>query len=96
MIFNETELKGAYIIELERLEDERGFFARSFCQNEFKNHGLNDQFVQCNVSFNKKAASELSTPPLIATTTDGLAEDEVFTTFLSFYGVSYNPLWLCA
>jgi len=54
MIFKETKLKGAYVIELELLEDERGFFARSFCQKEFKEHGLNPHVAQCNVSFNKK------------------------------------------
>ena len=54
MIFTDTELKGAYIIELEPLEDERGFFARSFCQREFEKHGLNLCVVQCNVSYNKK------------------------------------------
>lgn len=53
MRFIETELKGAFIIEPERLEDERGFFARSFCKNEFKEHGLNDNLAQCNISFNK-------------------------------------------
>ena len=54
MIFKETRLKGAYIIEIEPLEDERGFFARSFCQKEFKEHGLNPRIVQCNISYNKK------------------------------------------
>ena len=54
MIFTETKLKGSYIIEPDRLEDERGFFARTFCQEEFKAHGLNLQFVQCNISFNKR------------------------------------------
>jgi len=54
MIFTETKLKGPYIIELEPLEDERGFFARSFCQKEFEEHGLNPFIVQCNVSFNKE------------------------------------------
>ena len=54
MIFKETKLKGAYIIELEPLEDERGFFARSFCQKEFEEHGLNFRIVQCNLSYNKK------------------------------------------
>ncbi|MCL0096325.1 dTDP-4-dehydrorhamnose 3,5-epimerase family protein [Thermodesulfovibrionales bacterium] len=43
MIFKETKLKGAYIIELEPVEDERGFFARSFCQRELKERGLNSQ-----------------------------------------------------
>ena len=41
MIFTETRLKGAFVIDLERREDSRGFFARAFCQNEFKAHGLN-------------------------------------------------------
>ncbi len=67
MIFKETELKGAYIVELEKLEDERGFFARSWCQNEFSNHGLNSRLVQCDISFNKKSGTlrgmHLQTPP---------------------------------
>ena len=54
MIFSETKLKGAFIIELEKHEDERGFFARSWCANEFADHGLNSNTVQCNISFNKK------------------------------------------
>jgi dTDP-4-dehydrorhamnose 3,5-epimerase len=54
MIFTETKLKGAFILELERLEDERGFFARAWCQREFVNHGLTPQLVQCSVSFNHK------------------------------------------
>jgi dTDP-4-dehydrorhamnose 3,5-epimerase len=54
MIFKETRLKGAYIIELETIRDERGFFARSYCQREFAARGLNLQLVQCNVSFNKQ------------------------------------------
>jgi len=54
MIFNETLLKGAFIIDLEKREDERGFFARSWCQHEFKDHGLNPSLAQCNVSFNTR------------------------------------------
>lgn len=54
MIFKETNLKGAFIIEPERIEDERGFFARTFCRKEFEAHGLNPNLVQCSVSFNKK------------------------------------------
>jgi dTDP-4-dehydrorhamnose 3,5-epimerase len=52
--FTETRLKGAYIIEPEPIEDERGFFARSWCQQEFDVRGLNPNLVQCNISFNKK------------------------------------------
>ncbi len=54
VIFRETKLQGAYLIEPERIEDERGFFARSFCQQEFASHGLNPHVVQCNISFNRK------------------------------------------
>ena len=54
MIFTETRLKSAFVIDPERLEDERGFFARSWCEREFKDHGIDTKFVQCNISFNKK------------------------------------------
>lgn len=54
MKFSETKLKGAYVIEVESLADERGFFARSWCQKEFAEHGLNPNLVQCNISFNLK------------------------------------------
>ncbi len=54
MIFQETKLKGAFIVELEPIADERGSFARSFCQKEFKQNGLNPIVVQCNLSFNNK------------------------------------------
>ena len=54
MIFTETKLRGAYIVDLERREDERGFFARSWCADEFEKQGLNPHLYQCNVSFNKK------------------------------------------
>lgn len=53
MKFFEVPLKGAYIVELEPIEDDRGFFARSWCQKEFSDHGLNPDLVQCNISFNK-------------------------------------------
>jgi len=53
MIFSETILKGAFIIEPERIKDHRGFFARAWCEKEFKAHGLNSRLVQCNLSFNK-------------------------------------------
>lgn len=54
MNFTETPLEGAYIIEIEQIEDERGFFARSFCRKEFEEHGLNQTIVQTNISYNKK------------------------------------------
>jgi dTDP-4-dehydrorhamnose 3,5-epimerase len=53
VLFRETKLPGAFVIELQKHEDERGFFARSWCQKEFEARGLNPRTVQCNVSFNK-------------------------------------------
>src|SRR5262249_19756323 len=52
--FTETDLQGAFLVELEKREDERGFFARSWCQKEFADRGLNSRLVQCNISFNKR------------------------------------------
>ena len=53
MVFEQTKLAGATVIELEKLEDKRGFFARTWCQREFEAHGLNPRLVQCNISYNK-------------------------------------------
>ena len=52
MQFTETKLKGAYVIDLERREDPRGFFARAFCQKEFAAHGLKPIIAQTNVAYN--------------------------------------------
>ena len=52
-----TELEGACIIELERLEDSRGFFARTWCQKELEDHGLSARIAQANVSFNTRAGT---------------------------------------
>lgn len=54
MKFASTPLAGVYVVELERLGDERGFFARSFCQEEFRRHGLKPAIAQCNVSWNSR------------------------------------------
>ena len=54
MIFTETKLKGAFVIEVQKLEDDRGFFGRTFCQKEFEKAGLNPHVAQANVSYNKK------------------------------------------
>jgi len=54
MIFTETKLKGAFTVDIERREDNRGFFARAFCQREFENHGLKPVIAQANIAFNKK------------------------------------------
>jgi dTDP-4-dehydrorhamnose 3,5-epimerase len=54
MIFSQTKLQGAYRIQIQRHEDERGFFARTWCRREFEEHGLNPRLVQCNLSYNHK------------------------------------------
>ena len=51
MRFHRTGIPGAYIVELEPLKDDRGFFARTWCAREFREKGLNDALAQCNVSF---------------------------------------------
>jgi dTDP-4-dehydrorhamnose 3,5-epimerase len=51
MIFDETRIQGAYVIQLEKKGDERGFFARAFCRTEFAEAGLATEFVQANDSF---------------------------------------------
>jgi dTDP-4-dehydrorhamnose 3,5-epimerase len=51
MKFTPTKIPGAYLIEIQPITDERGCFARTFCADEFQQHGLNFNFVQCNVSF---------------------------------------------
>ena len=68
MIFTETRLKGAYVIEPEKRCDDRGFFARSWCEKEFADHNLNPRTVQCNISFNTRkghsAGHALSSRPI--------------------------------
>ena len=54
LIFQETNLKGSYIIDVEKIDDERGFFSRSWDKQIFQEKGLNSNLVQCNISFNKK------------------------------------------
>ncbi len=54
MIFTETKLRGAFLIDIERREDSRGFFARAFCQHEFEEHGLKPIIAQGNIAFNHR------------------------------------------
>jgi dTDP-4-dehydrorhamnose 3,5-epimerase len=54
MKLTELELSGAFLVDLEPIEDERGFFARSFCRQEFAARGLNPAVAQCNISFNRQ------------------------------------------
>jgi dTDP-4-dehydrorhamnose 3,5-epimerase len=53
VLFAETSLPGAFVIDLERREDDRGFFARTFCQNEFAEHGLKPVIAQANLAYNR-------------------------------------------
>lgn len=57
MKFTPTPLHDAHIVDLERREDERGFFARAFCAREFAEHSLNPQFVNANLSHNTRAGT---------------------------------------
>lgn len=57
MRFRETELPGAFVIELEKIEDNRGFFARVWCQQDFEDNGLVSRIVQVSTSFNTKAGT---------------------------------------
>jgi dTDP-4-dehydrorhamnose 3,5-epimerase len=57
MKFVALPFAGPFLVELERREDDRGFFARAFCRREFEEHGLNHNLVQCNLSFNHKRAT---------------------------------------
>ncbi len=54
MKFIELELSGSYLVQASPIEDERGFFARAFCQDEFSEHGLLSDIKQTNISFNLK------------------------------------------
>lgn len=57
MIFTETKLRGAFIIDLERRGDERGYFARAFCQGEFREHDLEPVVAQANTACNTRAGT---------------------------------------
>jgi dTDP-4-dehydrorhamnose 3,5-epimerase len=67
MIFQKTPLPGAYLIDLEKRADHRGFFARAWCTKEFEDQGLSTKLVQVNVSWNKKVGTlrgmHYQTPP---------------------------------
>ncbi len=53
MLFKKTALNDAYIVDIQEISDERGFFARAWCQREFKKHGLTSNIAQANISFNR-------------------------------------------
>jgi dTDP-4-dehydrorhamnose 3,5-epimerase len=54
MTFHETAISGAFEIRANRIPDERGFFARTWCRNEFEEHGLESVLLQCNISYNAR------------------------------------------
>ena len=62
MIFRETPLAGAWVLEPERFEDERGFFARTYCRREFEAHGLDPSVAQCSVSYNHRRGTLRGAP----------------------------------
>ncbi len=53
MKFTETKLKGGFVIDIQKIEDDRGFFARGWCKNEFEEHGISSNLAQANLSFNR-------------------------------------------
>jgi dTDP-4-dehydrorhamnose 3,5-epimerase len=57
VIFTETELRGAFVLDVEPRADDRGFFARTWCARELAEHGLETRVAQCNVSFNPRAGT---------------------------------------
>ncbi len=57
MIFTETRLKGAYLVDLAKREDHRGFFARAWCTQEYEVHGLNPNVAQSNIGFSEKCGT---------------------------------------
>ena len=57
MIFTKTELDGLFVIEPEKFEDIRGYFVRTYCADEFRNHELDTEISQCSLSYNKKAGT---------------------------------------
>ncbi len=54
MVFKSTKIPGAYIIDMEAVADDRGFFGRFWCEREFQEHNLNSRIAQCSISFNTK------------------------------------------
>ena len=101
MRFIATPLAGAYLIEPERFSDERGFFARTWCRNEFEEMGLNPNLVQCNISYNKTRGTlrgmHYQKPPFaeakLVRCTQGAVYDVIIDlrdsskTFMQWYGV---------
>ncbi len=105
MKFTPTTLRGAYLIEIEKMTDERGWFGRSWCREEFADHGLDPDLAQCNVSFNNKRGTlrgmHYQLPPFAETKlvrcTSGAVFDVIIDlrpdspTFLRWFGATLTP-----
>jgi dTDP-4-dehydrorhamnose 3,5-epimerase len=105
MKFINTALQDAFIIELEKKSDHRGFFARTFCAQEFAEHGLKPTVAQCNLSFNHKKGTvrgmhyqiSPATETKLVRCTQGAIYDVIIDmrpespTFLSYIGVELTP-----
>ncbi len=102
MIFSETTLAGSFVIELEPVRDDRGFFARSWCTKEFREKGLAPDVRQANISFNKQAGTlrgmHYQAPPFAETKVVSCTKGAIFDvvvdlrrnspTFLQWFGVT--------
>lgn len=105
MKFEPTPLEGAWVISLDPIGDERGFFARAFCRREFEAHGIEANVVQCNTSFNERAGTlrgmHYQTAPSAETKfvicTSGALYDVIVDirpdspTYLQHFGVELTP-----
>ena len=104
MIFTETTLQGAFIIDLDKRPDHRGFFARTFCGEEFEAHGLKPVVAQCNTSYNYKKGTlrgmHYQIPPVAETKLVRCVRGAIYDviidmrpespTFLSYVGVELS------
>ena len=94
MIFKETKLQGAFVIEPEMLTDERGTFARTFCRRDFEGHGLNGNISQCSISMNTKKYHPVDLIRFVCLLTFKSDSGKVYSPFLStgFVTVIHFPL----
>jgi dTDP-4-dehydrorhamnose 3,5-epimerase len=104
MKFIPTALNDVFIIELEMIRDYRGFFARSWCKDEFRQNNLSDKILQCNISFNLQQATirgmHFQTPPYQETKIVRCISGDIYdviidlrdnsTTYMNWMGVNLN------
>jgi len=90
MIFKETAIRGAFIIDIEKQEDYRGFYARAWCEKVFESYGLTTRFVQANIPFAKKKGTLRGLPYQVAPilkSNSYVARGVQFMTLLSICGL---------